>query len=202
VARTTLPTVTLMHPTLVSTPFHQEGLIFEEKVDGYRMVAYKADRSVKLVSRQGKSLRSVSLSWRRPSRLWAPSPSSSMPSWRCLISSSSANSSGSGEGDVATPPMLMAFDLLELDGEDQRKRPLRERRQALEHLLRGERLILPVRRLSPNGLEAWKEVLRAGYEGLVAKDPESPYVPRRTLKWLKVKQPKYREAERGWEPKR
>ncbi len=64
--------------------------------------------------------------------------------------------------------MLMAFDLLELDGEDQRKRTPRERRQALEHLLDGERLVLPVRRLAPDGLEAWKEVLRAGYEGLVA----------------------------------
>src|SRR6266481_1373650 len=42
-----------MQPTLVSRPFHREGLIFEEKVDGYRMVAYKADRSVKLISRQG-----------------------------------------------------------------------------------------------------------------------------------------------------
>ena len=70
--------------------------------------------------------------------------------------------------DVATPPRLMAFDLLELDGEDQRKRTPRERRQALEHLLDGERLVLPVRRLAPDGLEAWKEVLRAGYEGLVA----------------------------------
>jgi len=76
------------------------------------------------------------------------------------------------KGDVATPPMLMAFDLLELDGADQRKRPLRERRQALEHLLTGERLILPMRRLSPNGREAWQEVTRAGWEGLVAKDPE------------------------------
>ena len=66
---------------------------------------------------------------------------------------------GRPKDDVATPPMLMTFDLLELDGEDQRMRPLRERRQALEHLLTGERLILPVRRLSPSGLEAWKEVL-------------------------------------------
>jgi ATP-dependent DNA ligase len=48
---------------------------------------------------------------------------------------------------------------------------------------------------------AEQEVLRAGYEGLVAKDPESLYVPGRTLKWLKVKQPHYREGERGWEPK-
>ena len=57
--------------------------------------------------------------------------------------------------------MLMAFDLLELDGEEQGKRPLRERRQALEHLLAGERLLLPVRRLSSSGLQAWKEVPRA-----------------------------------------
>jgi ATP-dependent DNA ligase len=34
---------------------------------------------------------------------------------------------------------------------------------------------------------------------MVAKDPESPYVAGRTLKWLKVKQPNYREGERGWE---
>jgi hypothetical protein len=32
----------------------------------------------------------------------------------------------------------------------------------------------------------------------VGKDPESPYVGGRTLKWLKVKVPKYREEERGF----
>ena len=37
-----------------------------------------------------------------------------------------------------------------------------------------------------------------GYEGMAAKDPESPYVAGPTLKWLKVKQPKYREEERGF----
>jgi ATP-dependent DNA ligase len=30
----------------------------------------------------------------------------------------------------------------------------------------------------------------------VGKDPESPYVGGRTLKWMKVKQVKYREGER------
>ena len=43
-------------------------------------------------------------------------------------------------------------------------------------------------------------MVERGYEGLVAKDPQSPYVGGRTLKWLKVKQPHYREGERGWEP--
>lgn len=46
---------------------------------------------------------------------------------------------------------------------------------------------------------AWEDVLARGYEGLAAKDSASPYVGGRTLKWLKVKQPKYREGERGWE---
>ena len=49
---------------------------------------------------------------------------------------------------------------------------------------------------------AWAEgqVIERGYEGLVVKDPQSAYVGGRTLKWLKVKQPHYREGERGWKP--
>jgi ATP-dependent DNA ligase len=33
---------------------------------------------------------------------------------------------------------------------------------------------------------------------MVAKESESPYVAGRTLKWLKVKQSKYREETRGF----
>ena len=40
--------------------------------------------------------------------------------------------------------------------------------------------------------------MRAGYEGLVAKDPKAPNLGSRSLKWLKVKQLKYREVERGF----
>ncbi len=43
-----------MQATQVATPFHRPGWIYEEKVDGYRMVAYKVGGSVQLVSRQGK----------------------------------------------------------------------------------------------------------------------------------------------------
>ncbi len=50
-------------------------------------------------------------------------------------------------------------------------------------------VVLPARRLSDDGLNAWQQVLDRGYEGLVAKDPTSPYVGGRTVKWLKVKQP-------------
>jgi ATP-dependent DNA ligase len=52
----------------------------------------------------------------------------------------------------------------------------------------------------PRGVRRLAEVLARGFEGLVAKDPASPYAGGRTLKWLKVKVPRYREGERGWEP--
>jgi bifunctional non-homologous end joining protein LigD len=103
---------------------------------------------------------------------------------------------------VATPPLFMVFDCLSARGKDLRERRLAVRRNILEDMLAGQDRLLPVRRLADNGLTAWQEVLARGYEGLVAKDPASPYIGGRTLKWLKVKQPKYREGERGWEPKR
>jgi ATP-dependent DNA ligase len=57
-------------------------------------------------------------------------------------------------------------------------------------------VILPVRRLSPNGLKAWTQAIHRGYEGMVAKDRESLYVPGRTLRWVKVKQKDYRREAR------
>ena len=43
-----------MHPTQVAQPFHHEGWVYEEKVDGWWMLAYKVAGSVKLVSRNGR----------------------------------------------------------------------------------------------------------------------------------------------------
>jgi len=102
--------------------------------------------------------------------------------------------------ETATPPMLIAFDCLYARRTDFREQALRARRRILEEEIDGHRLILPARRLAEEGLTAWTEVLARGYEGMVAKDPASPYRGGRTLAWLKVKVPHYREGERGWEP--
>ena len=80
-------------------------------------------------------------------------------------------------------------------------RRLYVRRNVVEDVLDEQDLVLPVRRLSDDGLKAWRQVIEHGYEGLVAEDPQSPYVGGRTLKWLKVKQRDYRLGARGWEPR-
>jgi len=43
-----------MAPTLVREPFHRAGWVYEEKVDGWRMLAYKDWERVHLVSRNGR----------------------------------------------------------------------------------------------------------------------------------------------------
>ena len=45
-----------MHPTLLPRPFHHEGWVYEEKVDGYRMVVTKAGGDVQLISPRTLSL--------------------------------------------------------------------------------------------------------------------------------------------------
>jgi bifunctional non-homologous end joining protein LigD len=190
-----------MHATQVPRPFHTKGWVYEEKYDGWRMLAVKESGGVRLVSRNGrdhtKRFHAIAeaLAALKPKTLTLDGEVAvfdaelvSRFEWLRHIN----------HGDLATPPLFMVFDLLQLGEKDYRPEPLKVRRRALERLVKGQKLILPARRLSPNGLAAWTEVLHRGYEGMVAKDPESPYVAGRTLRWLKVKQAKYREEERGF----
>ena len=43
-----------MAPTQVREPFHRDGWVFEEKVDGWRMLAYNGGARVRLMSRNGR----------------------------------------------------------------------------------------------------------------------------------------------------
>ena len=49
-----IPSYTPMAPALVRAPFHRPGWVYEEKVDGWRMLAYKDGERVSLVSRHGR----------------------------------------------------------------------------------------------------------------------------------------------------
>jgi ATP dependent DNA ligase domain len=52
--RRVVPQYTPMTPTLVREPFHRDGWVYEEKVDGWRILAYKDGARVHLVSRNGR----------------------------------------------------------------------------------------------------------------------------------------------------
>jgi len=178
-----------MLPT-AAPPFHRPGWVYEEKYDGWRLLAHRQDDAVRLLSRAG-------LDYTGRFRQLAAAIAS-LPASTLIL-----------DGEVAvfdqqllsrldflrrpdpkalvTPPIYITFDCLYVDGQDLRHCPLGARREVLEDLIEGQHLVLAARRLPAHGLDAWEEVQRRGYEGLVAKHEASAYVGGRTRSWLKVK---------------
>src|SRR5499433_159354 len=191
-----------MAPTLVREPFHRDGWIYEENVDGWRIVAYKDGARVRLVSRNGRD---------HTRRFAGIAAAVAKLAAHALVLDGEvaiyderlrSRFDWLREPDVdavATPPMFMVFDLLHQDGRELTGRPLHDRRARLENATEGSELVLPVRRLAKNGFEAWAEVIAHDYEGLVAKDEASLYEPGPTRRWLKVKQKGWTDAEDRWQ---
>jgi bifunctional non-homologous end joining protein LigD len=176
--------------------------VFEEKVDGWRIVAYKEGQRVRLLSRHGVD---------HTKRFADIARAVTKLSARALVLDGEvaiydqqlrSRFDWLREPDpdaVATPPLFMAFDLLYQDRRDLTARPLRDRRARLEDVVAGNELVFPVRRLAADGLAAWQQVVEHGYEGYVAKDDASIYDGGATRRWLKVKQPGWTSAEDGWQ---
>jgi len=91
------------------------------------------------------------------------------------------------------PVVLVIFDLLWLDGRTLLDEPLTARRKLLEGLgLEHPYLLARLEEATgPEHLDRiFKETRERGNEGLMVKDPLSPYTPgRRGLAWLKLKRP-------------
>jgi len=174
-----------MLATLVDRPFHTAGWVYEEKYDGYRILAYKEGEHVTLLSRNGKdrtrSFADVAADVARLAPRTLLLDGEAVAFDARLVSRFQLLQKG------AAPVVFAAFDCLYLDGEDLRARPLTERRAALERAIEGAERTFAARRLGANGLAALRTARRKGFEGLVAKDARAPYVSGRSRRWLKVK---------------
>ncbi len=173
-----------MLATLVDEPFHCKGWIFEEKYDGYRILAWKRGRRVELRSRNGID--------RGRTFAEIADAVASLPAHSAVLDGEVV---GFDERLVSRfqliasgkPLVYAVFDCLYLDGRDLRSCPLSERRAALEAMIGNTDRLLPSRRLAHNGLGAYRAARRHGYEGVVAKDLGSPYASGRSMSWRKVK---------------
>lgn len=176
---------TPMLATLVAKPFEGPGWIFEEKYDGDRLLAYKEGQTVKLISRNGKD---------RTSKFPAIAEAvEKLAAKTLLLDGEVAVFDRAGISHFqdlqrgASAPVYAVFDCLYRDGMDLRAHPLSERRAILEKTVNMKGPLRLSHILGTNGMKAFEESRRAGYEGLVAKDLSAPYIEGRSRAWQKIK---------------
>ena len=160
-----------MAATLTRERFSGPEWIFERKLDGIRLLAFKRGHEVQLLSRN-----------QLPQNAHYPelvSALAALPAGDAIL-----DGEGLGVWGRQHAPGYHLFDVLWIDGDDVTGLPLVQRRQLLERLPLQPPLHL-VQRLP--GTAPWEDACRQGWEGVVAKRLDSPYEHRRSPHWLKMK---------------
>jgi ATP-dependent DNA ligase len=177
-------------PTLAAKPPSGPNWVHEIKHDGYRLIVRREGPLVRLFTRRGYdwTARFPGIA-RAAAKLYARSFTLDGEAVVC------------GEGGVAVfdalhrrgttaDAVLQAFDLLELNGKDQRPLSLSERRAKLERLLEGFAAgIVFNEHTDQDGEAVFRQACRMGLEGIVSKRVSSPYRSGPSRDWLKIKNP-------------
>jgi ATP-dependent DNA ligase len=194
--------IDLMYPTKHDKVFSKPRWFFEEKYDGWRLIARKTPEDVFLLTRKGHDVTQLFMD--------LTDTVIKLPCTSCVLDGELVAMDYLGNASLAVlnerarnsrncvpgiphPVFLMAFDLLELNGVDMRMHTLAERKDHLFELLVRQPLhsrILYVAHVRENGEYLWGRLLERHAEGMVAKRSGSSYRGGKSTKWLKIK-PRY-----------
>ncbi len=190
-------------PTPAKRPPAGSDWIHEIKHDGFRIMARRDRAGVRLITRNGNDFTS-----RFP---LAVAASTALPAHTFLIDGEAivTNERGLAVFDLirrarhGEDALLIAFDLIELDGEDLRPTPIEHRKRKLARLVRRPHAGIVVNEVfEGDGDILFAHACKLGCEGIVSKQLGSLYRSGRSPHWVKVKNPKApavkREAEENW----
>jgi DNA ligase D-like protein (predicted ligase) len=177
-----------MAATLTDKRFDDPNWVFERKLDGVRCLAFKGPGDgVRLLSRNR-----LSQNGRFPNLVaaLAHQPAEGLIVDGEVVAFEGSRTSFSRLARRGREPVavyLYVFDLLHLDGFDTRRLPLRARKGLLRRaVVFGDPLRFTPHR-NRDGRALFGEACRKGWEGLIAKRADSPYVGKRSRDWLKFK---------------
>jgi DNA ligase D-like protein (predicted ligase) len=188
--------IPLMLATLTDRRDFGDEWLLERKLDGERCVARKVGSDVRLESRTGKNLTgtypevSAAVAAQRSRDLVLDGEvvayEGDQTSFTRLQQRLGATRPSPEQ--VATYPVVFCvFDLLEVDGEDLTDRPLVERRARLTRMIRSSSALQHTDAWRDDSQRRFAEACRSGWEGLIAKRADAPYVAGRSKYWLKLK---------------
>jgi bifunctional non-homologous end joining protein LigD len=176
-----------MKAVLTAERFSDPAWSFERKLDGIRCIAIKADREVRLLSRND-----LSMNARFPgvADALARDPARQLVLDGEIVAFSAGQTSFEllqQRGERRVSVFLYVFDLLHLAGHDTTALPLHARRRLLRGVVayQGPLRLTPTRR--QDGERLFSEACRKGWEGVIAKRIDAPYTHGRSSDWLKFK---------------
>ena len=202
----TRPGLGIIEPCLPShakAPPSGPGWLHEIKRDGFRILARRDPAGVRLFTRHGTDFTA-----RFPLAVEAVSALSA----RSFLLDGEAivtNERGLAVFDLirhqrhGDEAVLLAFDLIELNGDDLRRTPIEQRKRQLAKLVRHPQAGIVVNEVfEGDGGVLFQHACRLGCEGIVSKRLGSTYRSGQSPYWIKVKNPKApavkREAEEDW----
>ncbi|MBV8790879.1 MAG: DNA ligase D, partial [Pseudolabrys sp.] len=179
--------------TLTEKAPSSDGWIHEIKFDGYRLQARLDQGDVRLLTRKA-------LDWTTKFQPVAEAlgrlrAKTALIDGELVVEDDAGASSFSllqqDLKDHRTDRMkFYVFDLMHLNGQDLRPRPLDERKAQLTALLgreaKGGPLVLS-ESIDESGPVLYKHACRLGLEGIISKRADAPYRPGRGHDWLKIK---------------
>ena len=176
-----------MKAVLTDERFSDPNWVFERKLDGIRCIAIRSGRDLHLLSRND-----LSQNERYPELVEA------LAAERCeqfAVDGEVVAFEGSQTSFARlaqrhqryVPVFLYVFDVLWLEGHDVRPLPLRTRKRLLRSALQFHGPVRWTQYRNADGEALFQEACRKGWEGLIAKRADSPYVTTRSRDWLKLK---------------
>ncbi len=185
-----------MRAKLTERPFSDPDWVFERKLDGIRAAVRRERGEVTLTSRTAKSLTAA---YPELVEALAAEPASDFVADGEIVAFDGSRTSferlqgrmGVHDPQLARltgiPVFLYLFDLLEFDGHDLSGLPLRKRKAVLRRALSFHGPVRYTPHRNERGEDFFREACAKGWEGLVAKRADSPYVHGRSRDWLKLK---------------
>lgn len=184
-----------MLATLTDAPFDDPGWVFEDKYDGFRMIAEIERGKVTLYSRNGKI---ISRSYIEVAKALEGVESDGVIDGELVaIGKDGVSHFQLLQNALRHEAKLLycVFDLMFENGVDLRKQPLLERKKRLKAILPRDKLIAFSGHRKANGRKFFAEAERKGLEGIMAKRADSAYASgSRTPDWLKIKTAKRQEV--------
>ena len=178
-------------PTLVANPPAGPGWLHEVKHDGFRTLARKQGERVEVWSCYGTDFTHKFSKIAEAVR--------GLPAESVLIDGEAVAFLPGGHSDFAAlrtksggaRASLVAFDILSLEGDDLRQRPLEERREALSQLVAGVENIQFSEAFAGDGSIVFAHACQLGLEGIVSKRAGSRYRSGASRDWLKCLAPEF-----------